>query len=502
MAFYSILKVKEILFFCIGSATILFFGTTPAIAELATSVSQHGVTWYFDKAYEVGKFANGDYWVKGPITINSITPAYDGSANGWEVNPKVGRYHGFDDGCKNGGFKPDLVPSLPYTSKSPIESIVKTIRSGQKQPCIQTAAVLTVVSSVPANNGSTVFRPPYVGTDKPFYSVNDLRTDLLPSYAPVGSPPSLSTVEGYFEYLRLEHLTSNSLRDVRPDDAMENYNPKNQPSNHETLLRLMLNDSFTDKKPALINYVQHGIDKAHAVIDGWVIHSADGHDPGHRIIAAFAATMLDITEAKAALNNASGFHEDVHIKDGISTLLWGENTIERWYWEYIRGLGGSRSRKDPYGFIDGGKCGADYQIIVTQSYKASVLATILMPSLQNAWNTAPWEKVRKYVDRWVTVGIWSQPDPCAPVSGTYGVDYGPDPSNPGMCILDADLAYYNSPTDFACSVGNECGRYPAKHGTSTDGGMYKSAFVAAMWDAYRASSLAPITAPVNLLILE
>jgi hypothetical protein len=126
-----------------------------------------------------------------------------------------------------------------------------------------------------------------------------------------------------------------------------------------------------------------------------------------------------------------------------------------------------------------------------------------MPSLQNAWNTAQWEEVKNYVNRWVSFGIWSQPDPCAPVteSSTYGVDYGPDPNNPGMCILDPDLAYYNNSTDFACKPGKECGRFPEKHGKSRDEGQYKSQFVKAMWDAYRGNSNIP-QKPTGLKLLK
>jgi len=40
----------------------------------ATSVSQFGITWTFDRDYTVGQFANGDWWVVGPVTITKIEP--------------------------------------------------------------------------------------------------------------------------------------------------------------------------------------------------------------------------------------------------------------------------------------------------------------------------------------------------------------------------------------------------------------------------------------------
>src|SRR4030042_5064348 len=38
------------------------------------SISQYGITWTFDKEYQYGQFANGDYWVIGPVKIVKITP--------------------------------------------------------------------------------------------------------------------------------------------------------------------------------------------------------------------------------------------------------------------------------------------------------------------------------------------------------------------------------------------------------------------------------------------
>lgn len=149
---------------------------------------------------------------------------------------------------------------------------------------------------------------------------------------------------------------------------------------------------------------------------------------------------------------------------------------------------GSRSNQDPYGYIDGGEAGAAYQLITSQQHKGEVLTAELMPILKDAWPAADLAMAPPYADRWVNHGTWTQPDPCAPYDGNpdhYGLTFGPDPANPGMCILDQDLAYYNGPTDFACQTGQSCGRYPGKHGSSRDGGQYRSDFVAAMWDAYR-----------------
>ena len=38
-------------------------------------ITQHGITWRFDKPYRIGRFVTGDYWVVGPVNIVSANPA-------------------------------------------------------------------------------------------------------------------------------------------------------------------------------------------------------------------------------------------------------------------------------------------------------------------------------------------------------------------------------------------------------------------------------------------
>lgn len=195
----------------------------PPAEEAATQaaktniIAQYGITWTFNAQYEYGQFANGDYWVLGPVTITRIEPdavvgyhnlgsgictggsagvsacraavsaqypGYDARCdgattgtgnciasyvqNGWEVNPRVAGPHGFQVGCNGGNLDASLAPALPYTSPpTGTVSVVKTIPTGASNPCIKVAAVLTIVTERPPGNGASVFRPPYVGTRKP-----------------------------------------------------------------------------------------------------------------------------------------------------------------------------------------------------------------------------------------------------------------------------------------------------------------------------------------------
>lgn len=50
----------------------------PNTIRLQKSIKTEDITWYFNKACTTGTFANGDYWVLGPVVIDSITPSFDG----------------------------------------------------------------------------------------------------------------------------------------------------------------------------------------------------------------------------------------------------------------------------------------------------------------------------------------------------------------------------------------------------------------------------------------
>lgn len=463
-------------------------------AMTASSVTRHGITWTFDRPYEVGQFVNGDPWVVGPVTITSITPDYDSTVgaeeNGWEINPAYGSAQGFSGRLSS--FDTSLVPSLPYTSTATVESIVKTISAlnDSIRSSVETSAVLTVVGSTPAADS---FRPPYIGTTKPFYTQRDIQTSLLPSLGDPGvGTPTLQAVKDRFEQLRLEHLSvyfrwlraKNSFLSITDDGYKPDYTVLEMTS----ILRLMLDDSYETKKEALSYVLQTGIDKVHHFIEGYNLPNGGGHEPNHWVMGAFAAVMLDITAGKTAILAATNLHEYYYNTEGLSSSgLWGGPATETGYWDYIRGLGGNRSQKDPYSLIDGGKCGAEYQLLTAQGWKNTVLIATLIPEMQALMVTTDWNLLNEYASRWVNVGIWSQSDPCAPytVGGTYGVDYGPDPDDtPFDCILDTDVATFNSISDWTCTAGQECGRYPEKHGTLTDEGIFRSIFTAAMWDAY------------------
>src|SRR4030042_6318535 len=506
--------MKKSILFSMVLFSALLFSPGSALAATTSSITQYGITWTFDKAYEYGQWANGDYWVKtdvgGSVVITRMEPDKTTDADGKVI-------HGYDVNCNvyNQGFdqRSAIAGWIPYTSsRTPAflyaapagVSILNAIsmvpcESTSCYPGLTTAAVLTVVGSTPANNGATIFRPPYIGTRKPLTSTATLHMDRLPSLAPVANTPSLASQLAIMKYMKMDHLRGNNMK-TRPLTNMDKYGAGLAQQENNAILRLMLNDSTANKLPLAIAVVQAGIDYYYFMVHGQTWPAGGGEQPGRISLPLFASYLLDdaTMQAKVGVQSTSPDarypSELENIRDSrFGVPLYGNfgpgGGSETVYWNKLEDpeASGSSTIADPYRYIDGGctpGAGYDY-CCVAEPWKGLALIRNLMPGLKTIWN---FPDIDEYVERWVNHGTWTQPDPCAPVGGTRGVDYGPDPANPGMCIKDPNLAYYNSITDFACTPGQQCGRKVSFHGTNADGGLYRSAFVDSMWNAYSGTS--------------
>jgi hypothetical protein len=154
-----------------------------------------------------------------------------------------------------------LVPDVPYVAAGG-QSIIKAISADTSQtdcrPCLRTAAVLTVVNEIPPDSGATVFRPPYSSRDeKPLFSVDTLQTQLLPALAPVAGAPSLADVVARFGRVQMDHAYGSS---TRPESNLPDYGGDIGRDEGYYGLRLLLDDPLENKKPALIAFIQCGID--------------------------------------------------------------------------------------------------------------------------------------------------------------------------------------------------------------------------------------------------
>jgi hypothetical protein len=474
-------------------------------------LEQHGIGFIFAEEPTHGTFANGDLWVLGPVTLIGMTPQFHGEHNGWEVNPADISAQGFD--VRVADFDPSRVPSFPYTAE-PGQSIVKTASwapfdDEECRPCLQTAAVLTVLAEPPPDEGATVFRPPYFGADKPYYSTTELQTELLPE---LPAPPSANTLEevaAQFAGVQLDHKVNWTGAFIHPVDNMAEYGSSIAQRSANAALRLMLDDPVEDKMPGIIGYVQAGIDLHHMALGGAYWPPGGGHGEGRKLPVTLAAVLLGDTAMQDAVSGAGreqyGENGGMYYSAAADTVLFGQTpNSEESYWTNLVFDTGSRTIIDPYELIDGGHIpGWSYQFCCTAlPWKSTATAVRLMPELERVWNH---EEFFTYVDRWVSFGAWAQPDTCAPPRGVcdggtnpgaacttasapevctgdeatcdttvswdaeYGVTYGPDGS--GGCIPDTD------PSD-------GIGRFPLQHGANADGGHYGSAFADELWDAH------------------
>jgi hypothetical protein len=54
------------------------------------------IIWTFAQPASVGRFITGDWWVVGPVTVESVTPAPTADRHGSVVNPPAGDKQGYD----------------------------------------------------------------------------------------------------------------------------------------------------------------------------------------------------------------------------------------------------------------------------------------------------------------------------------------------------------------------------------------------------------------------
>lgn len=529
------------------------------ISEYLTELTQYGLTWYFDLplsvdgregTYMYGTFVNGDYWVKtnnetGFVNITRMTPDFKDGHHGWMANMNS-ESQGFDSRASR--YDAELIPSLPYLAFGNVSIIKSRSREPLNEscrPCLQTAAVLTIVDHVPQNLGVTLFRPNFFGDEKFFYSTKDLNLNLLPSLeAPSGyEPENFDWIPERFRMVQLD-IDSYPGENIRPFDnyclltfgqVSCSYGGKVALSIGDAALRFMLNDSIQSKiDGGLFYFIQHGIDLYYAMLGGMDWEPNGGHGSGRKLPIIFAGVLFEDENWKQNVLDVSNnvFQEDGFLYKGVNgqVLFGSESGGASGYWNNVATDYASRTAADPYGYIDGGHVpGTSYQrAINSMIWKGPLVAMAVWPEVNRVWNN---KMFIEYTDRWVNYGAWAAPDPCAPVMGycvgginngkicTYanksfcsdGVcAAGVCPSGPhegerclgiGNDICETVRCTQVTSPFWQVTYGpdpnnpNDCirdtdpndgiGRFPFDDGLRADTGLYQSAFVNAMWGKYR-----------------
>lgn len=253
------------------------------VANAATSVSQFGITWTFSKDQVVGQYANGDYYVVGPVTIIGISPASTlvsgRTINGSQINPPSGpgMTQGYDSAMysiygpafdaklnvarPNGANLSAVNPLVVPVGSSLLSTI--SVPTASARPQLSDAAILTIVDKAPPSGS---FRPSPYGTNKVHsWNVSQMDRTVFQSLAPVVGTPSLAANEKYFERPWLEYHTSWQTQYTTPVNNGPDYGQQVGQARADAMLLLHLNFTQAQKEKLLISLVQQGIDTYGAV---------------------------------------------------------------------------------------------------------------------------------------------------------------------------------------------------------------------------------------------
>ena len=282
----------------------------PAVTKTENFITQFGITWYFDKAYTTGKFANGDNYVVGPVKIVGINPpsalSNGRTINGSMVNPSPleGNKQGYDSSTYSTTFVAAKNVARPnnqgLSASNPLElsinsSLVSSISHANpgNRPQLQSASILTVLGSIPSEGS---FRPSYSNTDKTIkFNKSQINYSLFSSLTPAANAPSLATVERQFERAWIDHMPGWSARFIHPIDNMSDYGREIASDIGTGALTLNLNYSNADKETLAIRFIQLGID-LHGIIEagGTSTWSPDGgHASGRKLPILLAGHVLN-----------------------------------------------------------------------------------------------------------------------------------------------------------------------------------------------------------------
>jgi len=447
---------------------------------MATSVTQHQITFTFDSDYTVGTYVNGDYYVVAPsgLTINSISPATTGTGatfrNGSMVNPTT-QEQAFDGRADS--FNEGLAISFPY-SASVGDSIIVATSNGEYigtpdenydslgRSSLETVAILTVVSTAPA---STAFRPPYVGSSKPVHLVSDLNLSLLPglSSSSVTNLPTLSDQIRRFERVQLDYIYNPAGQGIHPSQHMAAYGGYHVKSIGEAFSRLCLDDGEAALQDLAYGIVQYGIDLYYAMLNGSTVWPTNGgHNHGRKAPMVAAAILLENADMKAQIKEWSNTHIEANAdrwqddwsfrySEEANINLYGDTGSEADYWNaQINGIG-NKAIADPYGLIDGGELpGGSYQSIVDPPSLAWSLWARNVTGFAEVWNNSSITRG----DRVWNWGTWTLGDPYQ----------------------------YNG-----SGVEDGVGRYPTRHGENHFSTAYDSDFTKSVFDTHVNNTVFP-----------
>ncbi|WP_109830589.1 galactose-binding domain-containing protein [Reichenbachiella versicolor] len=377
---------------------ILFSCQNFSKAELLSSITQHGITWHFDKEYECGQFVTGDWWVVGPVTITHTDPLQVPGRHGSVLNVIPGKFHGWDD--RAGNFNENLRVKYPITLAG-INSLASTISVVSKdcsdlsgktgfmsrfgicsRTNTQTLAILTIVEEkVP--NGS--FRPSYIGnSQKEILNISDVDFKILPHLPILETNTDLNLLIDFIERPWLDHFNGWTTQYNFAADNNRGYGRDMSDQISEISVALMQDIPELEHLATLM--IQRGIDIYQAVENGAIFPADGGHGSGRKWPILFAGKLLNHQKMlKTGYDyNASSntFQEDCQTYYTIEGKPW---------W-------GVRHCSDP---SRDSEALDSYRVCCTAKTWVGQMLTAQILGLKDEWYH---EAYFDYVDRWINEG--------------------------------------------------------------------------------------------------
>lgn len=339
---------------------------SPQIIDLpwVSSVTQYGITWTFAAPRPAGQYANGDWWVIGPVTISSTSPAsavisgtyVDGTAysgrktHGMMVNPgnrsfATGGLKANNANNANQGW--DSLPpkagyaggtSAQYTDAWNVDpgntgvpltvttgSLVKVI--SQTNPAnINTAgqailtdmAVLTVTDEIPPYDA---LRPGIAWTDKRhIFRMKHFDLSVFQNFAPTATAPTAAAaaalVARMFEVSQPDAINS---RNIHATNNHPEYGREIAANVSTAALALHLNFTEAEKRQILYGLGQIGVDCWARAFEGAFVPGYGGGNTWKKVPLVMIAAALGSKAAAASMVQYADktlnhvFAEDRHV---------------------------------------------------------------------------------------------------------------------------------------------------------------------------------------------
>jgi hypothetical protein len=339
-------------------------GTTDAGVQLVNSISQYGITWTFDKPYLIGQYLSGDYWVQGPITITSISPAPSGVAaadgsgtyrNGSMVNPMLLNdapngyaltHQGYDDRATQWDSKlvvtyplqlaagsslvsTQSVPEVPFTL--PIQPDPLLVSGNPAAPfteakvidgtAILNAAVLTVVATPP---GADCLRPAFAGTDKTLYCKSQIDMTTLPKLPVPASAPLFPLMQRQLQRPWTGIARNFARAEISAANNEISYGRDLSNLLGDIVLSLCLDYPDAQKETILYGLLQVAIDNFYASkLDTHLWQTNGGYSTGRKLPILVAGLVFNSNDM---LSIKADFQEDESTYFGSTTMpaetLW------------------------------------------------------------------------------------------------------------------------------------------------------------------------------------